>query len=71
MIQAVALAELDGLHTPNMRGDLPLVVDLARPNEAYFAHVDAIVDLVASLGLHIGMLPTWGDKWNRKWGVGP
>jgi hypothetical protein len=29
------------------------------------------VAIAASLGLHIGMLPTWGDKWNRKWGVGP
>ncbi len=72
VIQAVVLAELDGLHTPNMQGDLPLIDDdPTRPNEAYFAHVDAVVDLAASLGLHIGMLPTWGDKWNRKWGVGP
>jgi hypothetical protein len=72
VIQAVALAELDGLRTPNMRGDLPLINDdPTRPNEAYFAHVDAVVDLAASLGLHIGMLPTWGDKWNQKWGVGP
>ena len=23
------------------------------------------------LGLCIGMLPTWGDKWNKKWGQGP
>jgi hypothetical protein len=22
-------------------------------------------------GLFIGLLPTWGDKWNKKWGVGP
>ena len=22
-------------------------------------------------GLLIGFLPTWGDKWNKKWGVGP
>jgi len=72
VIQAVALAEMDGLHTPNMRGDLPLLGDdPARPNEAYFAHVDAVVAIAASLGLHIGMLPTWGDKWNKKWGVGP
>jgi hypothetical protein len=72
VIQAVALAELDGLRTPNTNGDLPLIDDdPARPNEAYFRHVDAVVDLAASLGLHIGMLPTWGDKWNRKWGVGP
>jgi hypothetical protein len=72
VIQAVALAEIDGLRTPNMRGDLPLIDgDPARPNEAYFAHIDAVVALAASLGLTIGMLPTWGDKWNKKWGVGP
>ncbi len=72
VIQAVALAEMDGLHTPNMRGDLPLLDgDPARPNEPYFAHIDAVVALAASLGLTIGMLPTWGDKWNKKWGVGP
>jgi hypothetical protein len=72
VIQAVALAEIDGLHTPNMRGDLPLIDDdPARPNEAYFAHIDAVVETAASLGLTIGMLPTWGDKWNKKWGVGP
>ncbi len=72
VIQAVALAELDGLRTPNAEGNLPLVDDdPARPNEAYFRHVDFIVERAAALGLHIGMLPTWGDKWNRKWGAGP
>ncbi len=72
VIQAVALAELDGLRTPNANGDLPLHDDdPMRLNEAYFAHVDAIVALAASLGLFIGMLPTWGDKWNRKMGAGP
>jgi len=72
VIQAVVLAEIDGLHVPNMNGDLPLIDDdPTRPNEAYFAHVDRVVDLAASLGLHIGMLPTWGDKWNKKWGAGP
>jgi hypothetical protein len=72
VIQAVVLAEIDGLHTPNANGDIPLRDDdPTRPNEAYFAHVDKVVDLAASLGLYIGMLPTWGDKWNQKWGVGP
>jgi hypothetical protein len=33
--------------------------------------VDAVVALAGSLGLYVGMLPTWGDKWNQKWGVGP
>jgi Protein of unknown function (DUF4038)/Putative collagen-binding domain of a collagenase len=72
VIQAVALAEIDGLHTPDMHGDQPLIGDdPAQPNEAYFAHVDAVVAMAAGLGLYIGMLPTWGDKWNKKWGVGP
>lgn len=72
VIQAVVLAEFDGLHTPNRNGDVPLIDDdPTRPNEAYFAHIDAVVDLAAGLGLYVGLLPTWGDKWNRKWGVGP
>src|SRR5690606_24976609 len=63
VIQAVVLAELDGLKTPNPYGDLPFHDnDPSRPNEAYFQHVDYIVDKAASLGLYIGMLPTWGDK---------
>jgi enterochelin esterase-like enzyme len=72
VIQAVVLAELDGLNTPNANGDKPLIDnDPARPNEAYFQHVDWIVNRAASLGLYIGMLPTWGDKWNRLRGAGP
>ncbi len=72
VIQAVVLAELDGLTTPNSYGDRPLLDnDPTRPNEAYFRHVDYIVDKARSLGIYIGMLPTWGDKWNKKWGVGP
>lgn len=72
VIQAVVLAEFDGIHTPNALGDLPLInADPTRPNPGYFSHVDFIVDMAASLGLTVGMLPTWGDKWNLKWGVGP
>ena len=72
VIQAVVLAELDGLNDPNAQGDVPLHDnDPARPNEAYFAHVDFVVERAASLGLTVGMLPTWGDKWNKGWGVGP
>jgi len=72
VIQAVALAEMDGLHVPNAYGELPLRNDdPTQPNEAYFAHVDWIVARANELGLYIGFLPTWGDKWNKKWGVGP
>jgi hypothetical protein len=72
VIQAVALAELGGLTVANANGDLPLENnDPARPNERYFAHVDWIVARANELGLYVGFLPTWGDKWNKKWGAGP
>jgi hypothetical protein len=77
VIQAVALAELDGLREPNSYGHLPLIGnDPARPDVRedepdYWEHVDYIVDRANSLGLYVGLLPTWGDKWNLKWGAGP
>ena len=72
VIQAVVLAELDGLNTPNAYGDKPLIDnDPTKPNEAYFKNVDFIVNKATELGMYIGMLPTWGDKWNKKWGIGP
>jgi hypothetical protein len=64
VIQAVVLAELGGLTDPNPYGDLPLIDrDPARPNEGYFRQVDYIVRKAEELGLHIGMLPTWGSHW--------
>lgn len=72
VIQAVALAEFEGLTRPNAYGHLPLMDnDPTRPVEAYFQHVDWIVARANALGLTVGFLPTWGDKWNRKWGLGP
>ncbi len=73
VIQAVALAEFDGLHIPNPEGDLPLINDDPRqPNEQYFQHVDYIIDQAAEAGLVIALLPTWGDKvFKNTWGNGP
>lgn len=73
VIQAVALAELDGLNTPNAYGNKPLVDnDPLKPNEAYFSHVDFVVSEANKRGLIVAMLPTWGDKWNKgEWGIGP
>lgn len=72
VIQCVILAEFDGLRVPNANGDLPLVDnDPAKPNEAYFRHVDRVVELMRERGLVAGLLPTWGDKWNQMWGQGP
>jgi hypothetical protein len=78
VIQAVALAEFDGLNEPNAYGHRPLInSDPAKPdvqdgaNNDYWDHVDYIVKKAESAGLYIGFLPTWGDKWNKKSGVGP
>jgi hypothetical protein len=63
VIQAVVLAEANGLGDPNPYGDTPLQDnDPTRPNPKYFEHVDWIVARAEQLGLTIGMLPTWGDK---------
>lgn len=72
IIQAVVLAEEDGLNDPNPYGEVPLLDhDPTRPNEAYFEHVDYIIKKANELGLYVAVLPTWGDKWNLKWGQGP
>jgi hypothetical protein len=43
VIQAVVLAEIEGLDVPNAYGDLPLIdKDPAKPSDAYFQHVDYI-----------------------------
>lgn len=63
VIQAVVLAEGDGLRTPNAYGQVPLIdLDPRQPNEAYFEHVDFIVREAARRGMRVAMLPTWGDK---------
>ncbi|NAS12032.1 glycoside hydrolase family 140 protein [Poritiphilus flavus] len=73
VIQAVALAELDGLHSPNPYGQTPLNNDdPASPNPKYFEHVDKVIKMADSLGMYIALLPTWGDKlFKNSWGVGP
>ena len=64
VIQAVALAELDGLQTPNPYGHRPLRdEDPSQPVEAYFEHVDWTLKKAEELGLYVALLPTWGDKW--------
>ena len=80
VVQAVLLAELDGLHAPNAYGFTPLIGDdptkpdlRAGPANDYWDHVDYIIQKANSLGLIVALLPTWGDKWNMKskWATGP
>ena len=72
VVQTVVLAELEGLTAPNSYGELPLKnLDPTQWNEAYFTYVDRVAEMADSLGIFLGLLPTWGDKFNQKWGVGP
>lgn len=72
VIQAVGLAEFDGLHQPNRFGDRPLIDDdPTKLNEGYWKHVDWVLEQAAALGLYVGLLPTWGDKVSKAWGIGP
>lgn len=72
VIQAVVLAEFEGLNAANVYGERPLVGnDPTRPNEAYFAYVDELIQMAERHDLVMGLLPTWGDKVTEMWGAGP
>jgi hypothetical protein len=84
VIQAVALAEFNGIREPNRYGDWPLNNENpaqlavtpgnnpANPYEYdYWDHVDFVIDEAAKRNLFIGLLPTWGDKLAHMWGDGP
>ena len=84
VLQAVALAEFNGVREPNRYGDFPLnnedptqllVTPGNNPANAYeydyWDHVDFIINKAAEKGMYIGLLPTWGDKVTQQWGEGP
>jgi hypothetical protein len=84
VLQAVALAELEGIRKPNRYGDYPLnnedptQLAITPGNDPadpyaydYWDHVDFVISKAASKGMYIGLLPTWGDKVTPMWGVGP
>lgn len=78
VIQTVALAESDGIRKPNALGQYPLSMKnggYILPEEGedndYWKFLDCIFDMAEKEGLIIGLLPTWGDKFNQKQGLGP
>jgi hypothetical protein len=72
VVQAVALAEFDGLRKPNQYGELPLKdLDPKKPNEIYFKVIDSTIHMARQRNLFVGLLPTWGDKVTKMWGDGP
>lgn len=73
VLQAVILAELNGIDGPNAMGHKPMRDhDPSKLNENFFRDIDAFIKLAESKGLYIGLLPTWGDKlFKSTWGKGP
>lgn len=72
VIQAVVLAEMDGLRVPNREGEVPFdKLGPLKPNEKYFQLVDWVINKAAQKEMFIALLPTWGDKVMKAWGKGP
>src|SRR4028118_2307968 len=72
VLQAVALAEFNGVREPNRYGDYPLNNEdptqlLLTPGNNpdnkyeydYWDHVDFVINKAAEKGMYIGLLPTW------------
>ncbi|HEY7118860.1 MAG TPA: DUF4038 domain-containing protein [Tepidisphaeraceae bacterium] len=59
VVQVVAIDETYGRRNPY--GQAPLVNnDANRPNDAYFDHIDYIIDDAAKYGITVALMPTWG-----------
>lgn len=76
VIQAVALAELDGLGAADAYGRLPLKnrsplePDTCEGEDNdYWDDVDYIVREANSLGMYVGLIPAWGSFWNDEGAV--
>ena len=61
VIQAVALAEFNGLKKNNQYGESPLKgVDPTKPNEKYFAVIDSAVHMARERNMFIGIAAYMG-----------
>lgn len=61
VIQIPVVTPLGGWDAPNVYGELPFLnADAATPNEAYFEHVDYVIDAAQRLGIVTALFPIWG-----------
>ncbi|KAG6614373.1 Phosphatidylserine synthase [Phytophthora cinnamomi] len=68
VVQTVVIAELNGTTRANFYGDLPYNnSDTTQPNDAYFQLIDWTVDLAASYGILVALVPVWGRWVNGGW----
>lgn len=69
VIQAVVFRDLFEPNTPNAAGVRPFASDAdmraVRINPAWLEYVVRITRVAGEYGLVMGLLPTWGDKWNE------
>ena len=72
VIQAVVVAELDGLVTPTYEGGLVPFSDVENltVNEAYFDHVAKVIRYANQKGIVMSLVPMWGSYLipNLAWG---
>lgn len=79
VLQVVALAESDGIRIPNAYGHLPFLekdgeydpLSIPKEQSNYWTDLDDMIHIAAQNDMFIGLLPTWGDKFNQKHGKGP
>ena len=68
-VQAVVFRDLFEPNTENAYGIRPFASEAdmwaVRMNPEWLDYVKRIVAVAAEYGLMIGLLPTWGDKWNE------
>lgn len=72
VVQSVLIASFDKPEQTDQQGNLPLVNnDPTRPNEAFFKSADKMINTANQLGIYVALLPTWGDRFNKKSEGGP
>jgi hypothetical protein len=72
VIQCVLISELDGLRTGNAYGQFPFLdEDPSRPNPDYFEFIHKVLSLAQSRGIFMALVPIWGDKIDKVFGIGP
>lgn len=59
VIQTAAIFPIEGTIEPNAEGEPPIEGDVSQPNEAYFEHVEFVVDEIEQRGMHVALFPIW------------
>ena len=72
VVQAVVLPELHRLSDYAAAG-MPLLADTVRGvlHEKYMQHIDTVISEAYRRGIYMALVPVWGDKVDKKWGLGP